>query len=122
MHKLLIGRMGAVADRGVRRVLVDRLWPRGISKAEAPWDTWIKELAPSTELRKWYGHDPARYSDFRRRYWSELETLREQPPIEEFLAIWKEQAVVLLTATRHLELSQVPVLRDFLLQMVDHGS
>jgi uncharacterized protein YeaO (DUF488 family) len=54
------------------RILVERLWPRGVSKAEAAIDLWLKELAPSTELRQWYGHDPARWGEFRRRYWSEL--------------------------------------------------
>ncbi len=116
MHKLLVARVGEVADPEVHRILVDRLWPRGMSKAEAPWDTWIKELAPSTALRKWYGHDPERYSDFRTRYWSELEKLGAQPAVEQLLGIWKEQAVALLTATKDIEYSHVPVLRDFFLR------
>jgi uncharacterized protein YeaO (DUF488 family) len=63
------------------RVLVDRLWPRGVGKEEAHLDEWAKELAPSPELRRWFGHDPARFDEFRRRYREELgareETLRE---------------------------------------------
>ena len=59
------------ADDGTR-VLVDRLWPRGVKKADAAIDHWIKELAPSTELRKWFGHDPARWQEFRRRFTKEL--------------------------------------------------
>jgi uncharacterized protein YeaO (DUF488 family) len=63
------------------RILVDRLWPRGISKGEAKLDEWAKELAPSPELRRWFGHDPARFEEFRRRYRDELsgkgEKLRE---------------------------------------------
>ncbi|HYX20402.1 MAG TPA: DUF488 domain-containing protein [Thermoanaerobaculia bacterium] len=55
-----------------RRILVDRLWPRGVSKAGARIDEWLKELAPSTELRKWFGHDPARWDGFRRHYAQEL--------------------------------------------------
>ena len=55
------------------RILVDRLWPRGITKAEAKIDLWLKEAAPSTELRKWFGHDPARWHEFRERYFKELE-------------------------------------------------
>ncbi|HEX8929910.1 MAG TPA: DUF488 family protein, partial [Actinomycetota bacterium] len=55
------------------RVLVDRVWPRGLSKQNAQVDQWRKEVAPSTELRKWYGHDPARFAEFTRRYWSELQ-------------------------------------------------
>jgi uncharacterized protein YeaO (DUF488 family) len=66
----------ADADDG-RRVLIDRLWPRGISRARARLDDWDKELAPSTELRQWFGHDPARFDEFRRRY---IEELRSQRP------------------------------------------
>ena len=54
------------------RILVERLWPRGVRKEMAGIDLWLKELAPSTELRKWFGHDPERWREFRRRYWSEL--------------------------------------------------
>ena len=54
------------------RILVDRLWPRGVSKAKAALDEWIKEIAPSAELRKWFGHDPARWAEFQRRYRAEL--------------------------------------------------
>jgi uncharacterized protein YeaO (DUF488 family) len=56
------------------RFLVDRLWPRGIGKDELKMDTWLKDVAPSTELRKWFGHDPTKWSEFRRRYSSELRT------------------------------------------------
>ena len=63
------------------RVLIDRLWPRGVSKHEAQLDEWARELAPSSELRRWFGHDPAKFDEFRRRYREELaaqeETLRE---------------------------------------------
>ncbi|HET7577125.1 MAG TPA: DUF488 domain-containing protein [Sphingomicrobium sp.] len=55
-----------------RRILVDRLWPRGVTKADAAIDLWFKDLAPSTELRKWFGHDPARWDEFRRRYAMEI--------------------------------------------------
>jgi uncharacterized protein YeaO (DUF488 family) len=61
----------AAPEDGVR-ILVDRLWPRGIAKAARKWDRWLPELAPSTELRKWYGHDPARFAEFERRYRAEL--------------------------------------------------
>ena len=54
------------------RILVERLWPRGVSKEKAVVDLWLKDLAPSTELRKWYGHDPEKWAEFRKRYWSEL--------------------------------------------------
>ena len=54
------------------RILIDRLWPRGVSKAKAALDDWIKDVAPSTDLRKWFGHDPARWAEFQRRYRAEL--------------------------------------------------
>ena len=114
-----MGRIGAAVSGGVHRILVDRLWHRGVSKAGTPWDTWLKEVAPSSDLRKWYGHEHQRYSEFRRRYWLELELRHEAPPMQQLLSIWKEQPVMLLTATKNLEFSQVPVLRDFLLHMAD---
>lgn len=64
----------ASPDDGLR-ILVERLWPRGISKQNAGIDLWLKDLAPSTELRRWYGHDPDRWPEFRRRYRAELEAL-----------------------------------------------
>jgi uncharacterized protein YeaO (DUF488 family) len=57
-------------------VLVDRLWPRGVSKADAALDEWVPDLAPSDALRRWYGHDPDRFEEFRRRYLSELDPRR----------------------------------------------
>jgi uncharacterized protein YeaO (DUF488 family) len=59
-------------DDGLR-ILVERLWPRGLSKERAAVDVWLKEIAPSSELRRWFGHDPARWEEFRRRYWAELD-------------------------------------------------
>ncbi|MGO4568922.1 DUF488 domain-containing protein [Rhizobium sp. 2YAF20] len=64
-------------DDGMR-VLVDRLWPRGVKKSEAAIDLWMKELAPSTELRKWFGHDPARWDEFRKRYTAEIHEHRDE--------------------------------------------
>ena len=61
----------ASKDDGLR-ILMERLWPRGVSKREAQINLWLKDLAPSTELRQWYGHDPARWPQFRKRYWAEL--------------------------------------------------
>ena len=62
----------AASDDGFR-VLVDRIWPRGIKKADAAIDLWLKEVAPSTELRRWFGHDPAKWTEFRKRYAAELD-------------------------------------------------
>lgn len=61
-----------------RRILVDRLWPRGLTKEKAKVDVWIKEIAPSTELRRWYGHDPNKWNDFKHRYAIELEANSDQ--------------------------------------------
>ena len=59
------------------RILVERLWPRGVKKDEAQWDLWLKDLAPSTELRKWFGHDREKWGEFRRRYFAQLDTERD---------------------------------------------
>ncbi len=102
-------------DDGLR-VLVDRLWPRGISKHDAALDEWLKDVAPSTELRRWYGHEPARFAEFRRRYREEL----EQPPASDaarHLRNLGEPRVVLLTATRDIERSGALVLCDHLAAM-----
>jgi uncharacterized protein YeaO (DUF488 family) len=93
-----------------RRVLVDRLWPRGLSKERARLDEWLKAVAPSDELRRWYGHEPARFAEFTRRYEAEL----EDPERAEALSHLREEArsgpVTLLTATRDLERSEAAVL------------
>jgi uncharacterized protein YeaO (DUF488 family) len=97
------------------RVLVDRLWPRGIAKATAPFDEWLKEVAPRTELRRWYGHDPAKFETFVSRYRAEL----AQPPAREALArlraLAAKDGIVLVTATRDVEHSAAEVLFDALL-------
>ncbi len=73
MRRLLLKRAYEAAEpEDGLRILVDRLWPRGLKKDEARIDHWLKEVAPSTELRRWFGHDPARWDEFRRRYAAEL--------------------------------------------------
>lgn len=100
------------ADDGTR-VLVDRLWPRGVRKADAAIDHWAKELAPSTELRKWFGHDPARWAEFRRRYAAEL---REQgEALERLRALAEKGPVTLVYAAHDEEHNDAVVLRDVLL-------
>jgi uncharacterized protein YeaO (DUF488 family) len=94
------------------RILIDRLWPRGLSKAELKLDAWPKELSPSNELRKWYGHDPDRYAEFSRRYRSELAAHRDD--LAALRAMIKGRAATLLTATRALDLSHASVLRALL--------
>jgi uncharacterized protein YeaO (DUF488 family) len=101
----------ASAGDGVR-VLVDRLWPRGLSKASLAYDAWPRDLSPSNELRKWYGHDPKRFAEFRRRYRRELAAHGEQ--LAALRAMLKGRTATLLTATREVELSHAIVLRALL--------
>lgn len=99
----------------VERVLVDRLWPRGVSRADAPWDTWLPDVAPSGGLRTWYGHVAERFDEFARRYREELRVPPASVALEGLRASASGGgAVVLLTATRDLEHSGAAVLRDVL--------
>ncbi|WP_263171838.1 DUF488 domain-containing protein [Streptomyces sp. SCSIO ZS0520] len=96
------------------RILVDRLWPRGLSKEAARLDTWLKEVAPSSGLRTWYGHERSRYREFAERYRAELDS---GPAAEAFAQLRRRTAegpVVLLTATKVLEESHLTVLRELL--------
>ena len=94
------------------RVLVDRLWPRGLKKADAAIDHWLKEVAPSTPLRKWFGHDPAKWGEFRRRYAAELDANPEP------VALLRERAaagtVTLLFGARDREHNDAVALQDYL--------
>jgi uncharacterized protein YeaO (DUF488 family) len=94
------------------RILVDRLWPRGVSKAKLQLDAWPRDLTPSTGLRKWYGHEPTRFAEFRHRYKAELAKHREQ--LEALRAMVKGRPATLITATRELDLSHAEVLRRIL--------
>jgi uncharacterized protein YeaO (DUF488 family) len=118
----VVARIGdpSVGDR--YRVLVDRLWPRGIRKDTAPWDEWLPGVAPSTELRRWYGHDPTRYEAFRARYLEELERRRTDPAIQHLQALIVSRPVALVTASKQLELSQAPILAAYLATLVAHDA
>lgn len=96
-----------------KRVLVDRLWPRGVSKEKAALDEWAKALAPSTELRKWFGHDPDRWTEFAERYALELQT--QQAAVSELRELAKEHTVTLIYAARDQEHNEAVVLRNVLL-------
>jgi uncharacterized protein YeaO (DUF488 family) len=100
------------------RVLVDRIWPRGLTKAKAALDEWCKDVAPSAELRKWYSHDPDRFEDFGRRYQAELKDPQRAEALAHLRGLAKGQQLTLLTATRHPEISEAAVLAD-LLQSLD---
>src|SRR5680860_249494 len=82
------------------RVLIDRLWPRGVSKHNAALDEWFKDIAPSTKLRRWYDHQPARFDEFACRYRAELDGRPGAQAAEHLLALADTLDVVLLTATR----------------------
>jgi uncharacterized protein YeaO (DUF488 family) len=99
---------------GDYRVLVDRLWPRGIRRQDAALDEWAKELAPSSELRRWYGHDPAKFDQFARRYRTELYGVSAADGLLRLRALARQRLVILVTATRDLEHSGALVLRDVL--------
>ena len=98
-------------DDGVR-ILVDRLWPRGVRKSEAAVDRWLKEVAPSTELRRWFGHDPNHWEEFRRRYGGELS--RNAELLDELRTIARQGRITLVYAARDELHNEAVVLRDVL--------
>jgi uncharacterized protein YeaO (DUF488 family) len=95
------------------RILVDRLWPRGVSKANAAIDQWDKSIAPSTILRNWFGHDPARWQEFRRRYANEIHRNREQ--LDELRARARSGRITLVFAAHDRIHNHAIVLREVLL-------
>ena len=98
-------------DDGIR-ILVDRLWPRGLTKKKAKVDLWLKEIAPSTELRKWFGHDPKKWRCFRARYRTELKHHVDQLQLLKNKA--KEGTITLMFAAHDQEHNEALVLKDFL--------
>lgn len=102
------------------RILIDRLWPRGISKEKAQLDQWAKEIAPLTELRKWFNHDPEKFDEFKQRYLAEI---NENPAIADFLKLLEEtlvtKDVVLLYGAKDQQDNQATVLLAFLQTKLD---
>jgi uncharacterized protein YeaO (DUF488 family) len=96
------------------RVLVDRVWPRGLTKTKADLDEWCKQVAPSTELRKWYSHDPALFDEFARRYHIELEQPDRSDALAHLRDLAKDRTLTLLTATKQPEISEAEVLAKIL--------
>lgn len=92
------------------RVLVDRLWPRGLSKETANLTEWLRDLAPSNELRRWYGHEPERFAEFERRYRAELAAPERAPALDRLRELARKGPVTLLTATKDLDRSELPPL------------
>lgn len=98
------------------RVLVDRLWPRGLSKGNAHLDLWLRDLAPSDELRRWYGHDPGRWDEFARRYREELAQSDRQALLADLAQRASTETVTLLCAARDVARSNAEVVRQVLLE------
>jgi uncharacterized protein YeaO (DUF488 family) len=103
------------------RVLVDRLWPRGVRKDAARLDEWAKDVAPSTGLRTWYQHDPAKFEEFRRRYTAELAEPGPREAVGRLRAMARSRPVTLLTAVKELDLSQAAVLAGLLRENAQDG-
>ena len=100
-------------DDGVR-VLVDHIWPRGVSKAKAALAEWCRDISPSTELRRWYGHDPAQFEEFTRRYRAELAGPLRAEALQHLRELATGHRLTLLTATKNPDISQAAVLSDLL--------
>lgn len=113
MHPIKIKRVYEdYAKNDGYRVLVDRIWPRGVSKEAAKLDDWNKEIAPSTELRKWFGHKEERFEEFKKRYKKELENHREE--LKEIKSVTKEKTVTLLYGAKYEKMNQAVVLKEVL--------
>lgn len=108
------------SDDDGMRVLVDRLWPRGVRKADAAVDRWMKAVAPSPELRKWFGHDPARFDAFAAAYRDELE--RAPEAVGELLALARSGDLTLLYGARDPECNHARVLADYLGEALERGT
>jgi len=95
-----------------KRILVERLWPRGLKKEEAKVDAWARDVAPSTELRKWYGHDPAKWIQFKQRYWKELQSKHElvSALVEEI----RGRRVTFVFGSKEEKLNNAAALRDYI--------
>lgn len=102
-----------------RRILVDRLWPRGLKKEDARLDDWLKELAPSDDLRKWFSHDPGKWDEFRKRYEAELK--QNEEAVQRLLALVREGPVTLLFGAADREHNNAVVLKEYLERLLRKG-
>jgi uncharacterized protein YeaO (DUF488 family) len=119
-ERVAIGRVyDPPAGDGRARVLVDRLWPRGVPKQAAGLDEWLRDVAPSAELRKWYRHEPERFAEFRRRYREELAQPQRRDAVERLGELARSGGVVLLTATKDPALSNAAVLAEAVQEGLD---
>ncbi len=114
-HKVQVRRAYDEPVRGDgTRVLVDRIWPRGLSKERAEFDEWCKTIAPSTTLRKWYSHDPERFAEFRRRYRVELKDPERADALEHLRSLATRRNLTLITAAKRSDISEATVLVDLI--------
>lgn len=114
-QKLAIKRIYEPRDDGDGlRVLVDRVWPRGMTKEDAALSLWLKDIAPSTELRKWFGHDPKRWDEFRRRYRAEL--AQNDAAVAQLLGLLQKGKVTLLYGAHDVAHNQAVALRDYMIE------
>ena len=102
------------AELDGKRVLVERLWPRGMSKEKARVDLWLKDIAPSVQLRQWFAHDPAKWAEFRARYQTELEQAPQA--VAQLRQLLEQHTVTLVYATRDEQHNSTVVLKEFLEQ------
>jgi uncharacterized protein YeaO (DUF488 family) len=113
--QVLVGRVyDEPTGQDVMRVLVDRLWPRGLTKARAGLDEWCKQIAPSNELREWYGHAPERFVEFGRRYRGELESAEQAAALAHLRTLARDHSLILLTASKNITISEAAVLAELL--------
>ena len=107
------------ADEDGVRILVDRLWPRGVSKERAALSGWLKDVAPSPDLRRWWHHDPDRFEDFARRYRTELD---DNPTLEDLLSIVREHdRTTLVYAAKNPAVNHALILLDYIRQALEKG-
>ena len=102
------------------RILVDRLWPRGLSKQRARVDLWLKNLAPSTELRRWYRHDPGKWREFKTRYAEELAT--QQPEVEKLVSQVRAGEVTFLYSSTERQRNNATALKDYVEARLEEGT
>ena len=95
-----------------KRILVDRLWPRGLKKEKAHIDEWLKDVAPNTELRKWYAHDPEKWQEFKKRYKTELKDKKNI--LDELRTESRKKTITLVFSSREMELNNAEALKEFL--------
>lgn len=115
MHRLLARRVYDPVNEGDgQRVLVDRVWPRGIKKSALSDAIWLKNVAPSTALRRWFGHRPERWNEFRKRYWAELDHADEA--LKELRGLMRKGPVTLLYSARDTAHNQAVALSEYLSQ------